>query len=161
MSFFFFLSPQCAVSACFVFSAVRACSFPPLLLSLCLLACCMPTKMTSTDQYSVYHNVYYTKMLSTITKLVSTILVVVSTTPTWCLPYQSWGLPYQPHLGPCRQATGGFKGANRDSLVFSLQETKVILAQVVRALQGVHCKQTLHGDVKTDNFLVSKNKEHF
>lgn len=151
MSFFFFLSPQCAVSACFVFSAVRTCSFPPLLLSLCLLPCCMSTKMTSTDQCCVYHDVYYTKTLSTITKLVSTILVVVSTTSIWCLPYQ-------PHLGPCRQATGGFKGANRDSLVFSLQETKVILAQIVRALQGVHCKQTLHGDVKTDNFLVSKNK---
>jgi len=55
----------------------------------------------------------------------------------------------------CRQASGGFKGSNRAGLVFELAQTKFILRQVVRAMQGVHEKATLHGDVKPDNFLVS------
>ncbi len=55
----------------------------------------------------------------------------------------------------CRQASGGFKGSNRDGLVFELAHTKLILRQVVQAMQGVHGHATLHGDVKPDNFLVS------
>jgi len=55
----------------------------------------------------------------------------------------------------CRQASGGFKGSNRDGLVFELAHTKFILRQVVQAMQGVHGHATLHGDVKPDNFLVS------
>ncbi|DBA79548.1 TPA: hypothetical protein ACH3X1_008249 [Trebouxia sp. C0004] len=53
-----------------------------------------------------------------------------------------------------RQASGGFKGANRDGLVFELAQTKFILRQIVQAMQGVHGHATLHGDVKPDNFLV-------
>ena len=55
----------------------------------------------------------------------------------------------------CRQATGGFKGSNREGLVFSLDTTKRILRQVLAAIQGVHRTHTLHGDIKPDNFLVS------
>ena len=55
----------------------------------------------------------------------------------------------------CRQATGGFKGSNREGLVFSLDTTKLILTQITAAIQGVHRTHTLHGDVKPDNFLVS------
>lgn len=55
----------------------------------------------------------------------------------------------------CRQATGGFKGSNRDQLVFGLQQTNFIFRQVAQAVQALHGKATLHGDVKPDNFLVS------
>ena len=53
-----------------------------------------------------------------------------------------------------RQATGGFKGSNREGLVFSCDTTKLILRQVIAAIQGVHRTHTLHGDIKPDNFLV-------
>lgn len=56
----------------------------------------------------------------------------------------------------CRQATDGFKGSNREGLVFSLETTKLILAQVIAAIQGVHCTNTLHADIKPENFLVSQ-----
>ena len=61
-----------------------------------------------------------------------------------------------PKLGSaCRQASGGFKGSNREGLVFELAHTKLILRQVAQAMQEVHGHATLHGDVKPDNFLVS------
>ncbi|DBA72225.1 TPA: hypothetical protein ACH3X2_010618 [Trebouxia sp. C0005] len=57
------------------------------------------------------------------------------------------------------QASGGFKGSNRDGLVFELAHTKSIMRQVVQAMQGVHDHATLHGDVKPDNFLVFMHKD--
>lgn len=45
-------------------------------------------------------------------------------------------------MNECRQATGGFKGSNREGLVFSVQETKFILGQTVTAMQGVHGMHT-------------------
>ena len=55
----------------------------------------------------------------------------------------------------CRQASGGFKGSNREGLVLSMNTTKLILRQVIAAIQGLHRTHTLHADVKPDNFLVS------
>ncbi|KAL0050477.1 hypothetical protein WJX82_000446 [Trebouxia sp. C0006] len=57
------------------------------------------------------------------------------------------------------QATGGFKGSNREGLTFELAHTKFILRQVVQAMQGVHGHATLHGDVKPDNFLVFMHED--
>ena len=62
---------------------------------------------------------------------------------------------YYCHGVLCRQVTGGYKGHNRTSMVFSVEGSYHLMKEVVFALKGVHHRNVLHGDVKPHNFMVS------